>query len=145
MIAYYRKLVQCFQGKIIWNKLQKRKINHNSIGVILIPECDFRMVEYAQKYLAKLLENRQWERAVLILPIDMKKEVVYYLENIMSIFYWSKSRINALLQYYRLMNLDERLIVASFDFPEGRKGKQLIGLKGLTAEKVFCVGIYGGV
>lgn len=111
----------------------------------MIPECDFRMLEYAQKYLANLLENRQWESAVLILPINMKKDAVNHSENIISIFYWSKSRINALLQYYRLMNFDERFIVASFDFPEGRNGKQLIGLKGLTAEEVFSVGIYGGV
>lgn len=137
--------MQCFRGKIIWNKLQKRTIKHNPTGVILIPECDFRMVEYTQKYLAKLLENRQWESVVLILPIKMKKDAVNHPEHINSVFYWSKSRINALLQYYRLLDFDDRFIVASFDFPEGRNGKQLIGLKGLTAEKVFSIGIYGGV
>lgn len=137
--------MQCFQGKIVWNKLQKRKIYHDPIGVILIPEYNFEMVKYVQKYLVKFLEKRQWESAVLILPIKMKKNIVYYPENKITIFYWTKSRINALLQYYRLMNCDDRLIVASFDFPEGRNGRQLIGLKGLTAERVFCVGIFGGM
>ena len=46
------------------------------------------------------------------------------------------------MQYYCLYEFDKRLVIASLDEPNGRRGSALIGKRGTTKEEIFVIGVY---
>ncbi len=138
-----KNINKCYYGAYIWHSLLKKHPEIASTAVILLPDSDNDCNYYAMLYINEFLNSQNFNNAV-ILTTDKRIKEVYGLfsDRIISVIPFSDKKTKYLMQYYTLYEFDRRLIVASLDKPYGRNGSSLVGLKGLTKEEVFVMGVY---
>lgn len=135
--------IQCYHGFYIWHQLIAKHPEIKNTAVILLPSSDDTNNYYALLYANQGITKMERDNAV-ILTFD--KRVMASAKNfsnrIVNIIPFSRKRALALMRYASLYNFDDRLVIASLDEPSGRNGRDLVGIKGITEEEIFAVGVY---
>lgn len=138
-----KSLFQCKCGYFVWHQLIRKHPEIQNTAVVLMPSCDDLCNYYAMLYINQFLEVTNRENAV-ILTYD--KQVIEnadkFSANIIAVIPFSRKKAELLMKYTSLYEFDSRLVVASLDEPTGRNGKNLVGIKGLTEEEIFAIGVY---
>ena len=144
IVKFFCKLIQGFYGKMIWHQIIKKNKKYiGNTSIILMPACVDKDNYFAMLYLNQLIEKYSYNNAVVITQDKrVQKNIQNFSQYVSKVIFCSSMKINAIIQYYLMGKFDERLIVASMNIPLGRNGNRLIGLKGLTEEKVFAIGVY---
>ena len=126
-----------------WKRL-RRSWGKNTTAIVLIPCGDHEISFYALAHLKQMLSSRQLQNA-LILSNDMLalKICNMYSETVADSIRITNEEMDNYLHLYNLYRFDDSFIVASLELPYGRNGTSLIGVKGITKEEVFCIGVYG--
>lgn len=135
---------ECQRGFLVWHLLIKKHPEIKNTAVILMPSCEDSYNYYALLYMNQFLKKSKRDNAVLL---TWDKRVIQcakdFSENITSVIPFSRRKAELLMKYTSLYNFDDRLTVASLVEPIGRDGHALIGVRGLTEEELFAIGVYG--
>lgn len=126
-----------------WKRL-RRSWGKNTTAIVLIPCGDHEISFYALAHLKQMLSCRQLQNAI-ILSNDMLvlKICKTYSRSVADSISITNEEMEDYLHLYNLYRFDDSFIVASLELPHGRNGTSLIGVKGITKEEVFCIGVYG--
>ena len=138
-----KNITKCYKGAFVWHKLMKENPEIANTAVILLPEVDDICNYYALLYLDDFLNKTNRDNAVF-LTVDNRIQQVHseFSSRIIRVVPIAPKDVEHLMQYMSLFCFDDRLVVASLDKPDGRNGSALVGLKGLSAEEVFAIGVY---
>lgn len=143
-----RKLFfQCFNGWKVWHKIIKKynmkTAKYQKTAVILMPQNDCENSYYALLYLDRMLSLKKYSSAVILYTNPLIKKAADLMTNKTRGFECiTENEANDLLQYYALYPFDERFIAASLTEPNGRNGKDLLNVNGITIEELVAIGIY---
>lgn len=138
-----KSIWQCRCGYLLWHQLIKKHPEIQNTAVVLMPSCDDADNYYAMLYLDQFLESTKRDNAV-ILSYDERVRAAAsdFSANITSVIPFSRKKAELLMKYASLYEFDNRLVIASLEEPTGRKGRSLVGVKNLTAEEIFAMGVY---
>lgn len=139
--------LQCFFGWKVWHKIIKKynmkAAQYQKTAVILMPQNDYENSYYALLYLDRMLSLKKYSSAILLYTDALlKKAADFMCDKIRGFECITEKEANALLQYYALYPFDERFIAASLTEPNGRNGKDLLNVNGITIEELVAIGIY---
>ncbi len=138
-----RKL-QCYYGLFLWHYLVKKNPEIKNTAVILIPTVNDIDSYYALLYADQYVKNKRRDNAVILTHDSRINKVIGdFSDKIIKVIPFSRKKSEALMQYATLYDFDERLIIASLNEPKGRNGTSPVGVKGITEEEIFAVGVYG--
>lgn len=139
-----KNILKCYRGAFVWHKILKQNPEISNTAVVLVPEINDDANYYALLYMDDFLNSTNRDNAV-ILTFDARIQKVcsQFSQRIIRVILLNQKEIEFLMQYMSLYCFDNRLVVASLDKPAGRDGTKLVGLKGLTFEEVFSIGVYG--
>lgn len=137
----YKHFLYAYKGKIIW-----RNINHKyglkDTAVIVFPDLNEKILKYGMLYLDKYLEKNKKKKAIIILPFSKSTPKYIYKSDEKIILELSEKKINYLVHFSNLLDISDQMVVLSFDLPNGRRLKKLLGVNGLNVEELIAVGIY---
>jgi len=141
MIA--KRLKSAFAGRAFWLKLKREYDIDNGIYVLLMPEDDRELNEYALLHIDDLVNHRK-ARGVIILSnnrqvIDVASDKS---DKILSTKELTEKQIDNLLSFYELYAFSERLLIVSLTRPFGRKLHKTVGIHGVTKEELVCLCIF---
>lgn len=140
--AIRRNLHEAIRGWWVWHRLVRRYHLARTI-VVLIP-CQNREYSYAAlRYADQMLAHAGYED-VIFLSVDPTVEKVAPLlcSHVRAVEIISRAKAQRLMQYYCLLEFDQRFLVASLEEPNGRNAKGLIGVNGTTVEELIALGVY---
>lgn len=142
-ILFRIKKIQAYYGLFNWHMLIKKHPEIKNTLVLLLPSCDDVNNYFSLLYINQGIKKMGKDNAV-VLTYDNRvvKQAKKFSGKIIKVIRFSKTKANSLMQYACVYNFDDRLVIGSLDEPSIRKGSNLIGLKGVSAEEVFAVGIY---
>lgn len=137
------KLLASCRGWRSWRKLRSIGEKGKTV-IVLIPQGDEEISLFALAYLEQMLRARKKINAIIATndPLVIRNRSVCS-KCIIEIKQLTEREISDLLQLCCLYKFDENFIVASLDSPCGRNGGRLIGVKGISKEEIFAVGLYG--
>lgn len=133
-----KSIEMAYKGREDWiNLISEFNIGDNDY-VVLFPKIDREINDIAVKYVKKLTEKGK----VLLLAHD---DVLLNLSDVkgLSARFYSREDAENLMKFYALYQFTDRLIIVSLEEPEGRTGKNLTGVNGITVEELIAVGIFG--
>ena len=142
-IKFVKTKFYCYLGYWMWHALIKKHPEIQNTAVIILPTKRDSYSYYSLLYLDQFLEKSNRDNAV-ILTFDKKviQTARDFSSNIVSIIPVTRRKMKYILTYASLYEFDNRLIIASLEEPVGRNGRNLIGIKGLTEEEIFVIGVY---
>lgn len=136
------KINSAKMGREYWLNLDKEYKIDAETYVVVFPDRGTKVNEYVLKYLPSFVDKVHSKRIILLSSdtdiIKKQSEDVEYIA-----VYCEEEKIDALLSYYTLQMFTERIVIASLDKPEGRNGKNVIGINGITEEEAVAIGILG--
>ena len=139
-----RKINQAVLGRKRWLKLAKTCDISEDTYVILFPQRQTECNKYVLKHLPDFVRKMN-AKHLLILSHD--EEILNssekYGEAKCERIMWSREEAEDLMAYYTMQMFTQRLIIASLDEPEGRNGRNIIGVNGITEEEAAVIGILG--
>lgn len=141
---FEKKLNKAKEGRAEWIKLMEEYGGEKDKYIILFPHEGSDCNRYMLKYLAKFAKKVQVD-TLLILSYDkmILEGIKDYADiNCIGVF-WNTIQVQNLLSYYSLHMFTNKLVIASFDEPQGRNGSNIIGTKGVTEEEIVAIGILG--
>lgn len=151
MLKVVKKIASSYflaiKGYIVWNKILSKlpeKIKNNKrIIFILLPKDDLEVAYYSLAYLEKAIIFHQLDDAVILCTDRLEKAVInVFLVKERPIVYISSEEYNKLIGFYNLFEFDTRFLCMSLDDCEGRKGRILLGKKGINVSDLVSIGLY---
>lgn len=141
--ALEEKIACAARGRAYWLDLEKKAAIDDKVRVILFPQTGTDCNRYTLKYLPEFAKKEQLDRLVLLAfdpwVLDNKSAAGTPCECIPC----SRKQAEELMAYYTLHMFTDKLIIASLDEPQGRNGKNIVGVKGVTQEEAVAIGILG--
>lgn len=127
---------KAYRGRSCWLSLvEQYKIEKNDM-VVLFPKQDDSINAIAWKYTEKIAEQK---RQIFVLSGE---EYQSRHSNITWIKF-DRQQAEELMQFYALYQFTNQLIIVSLDEPEGRCGRRLEGINGITMEEIVAIGMFG--
>ena len=132
------------RGRDKWLQLMGQYVIDKNTYVILFPQEKTQCNRYVLKYLPAFAEKVHASQ-ILLLSYDEEvlKNNINCSEKIIDSVFWNRKQAEELMAYYTLQIFTNNLIIASLEEPEGRKGRNLIGINGITEEETVAIGILG--
>lgn len=131
-------------GRIFWKELQQKHQFSGKDYIVIFPDENTKCNYYVLKHLDKFAEKNKCKRFFfLTVSSDIKQQAEQFVNTEYCIVDCEKKAVNDLITYYMLQMFTENLLIASLDKPEGRNGKNIIGVNGITEEEVAAIGILG--
>lgn len=121
------------QGRTWWLEIKKEYGIDEFWYVVICPEKDGELNRLLLEHLPDFLERKFIYRAFIL--VEEGKQRKMKLEDRKITIYirqMGKEKINAILKYYRLIQFEKNIIVASLSEPYGTAG--IIGKEGITLE-----------
>lgn len=139
-----QKIVQAKKGREEWIRLKERCDIDSHTYIILFPEEKTQCNRYVLKYLPDFAKTKKAEKIILLSYDDEVLNADIKCENaVCESVRWSCAQAEQLMSYYTMQLFTNNLIIASPDEPNGRRGRNIIGIKGVTEEEAAAVGILG--
>ena len=102
------------QGRTWWLEIKKEYGIDEFWYVVICPEKDGELNRLLLEHLPDFLERKFIYRAFILVEEDRK--ITIYIRQM------GKEKINAILKYYRLIQFEKNIIVASLSEPYGTDG-----------------------
>lgn len=132
------------RGRDKWLQLMEQYAIDKNTYVILFPQEKTQCNKYVLKYLPAFAEK---VHASQILLLSYDEEIlnanIDCSEVVCKNIFWNRKGAEELMAYYTLQIFTNNLIIASLEEPEGRKGRNLIGINGITEEETVAIGLLG--
>ena len=139
----YGRLRGSFRGLRLWKKI-RRAWKRKETAIILVPSGDSETGPLALAYLDRLLSARGLKNAVIASDdLSFIGSQGNRPASVAEMIQLTGTDVEDLLHLSGLYRFDADFIVASMDQPPGRNGSRLIGVKGISKEEIFRVGVYG--
>lgn len=134
-----KAIKQAEYGRKIWLELVDKYGLEGNFRVVLFPSDDKDINTISVKAMRKLSEKVE-----KLIALSYSQEVLSWdvKESNIILQLFSRKEAEALMRFYSMYEFTDKLIIASLDEPEGRKGKGLIGVKGITLEELVNIGIF---
>lgn len=134
-----KAIKQAEYGRKIWLELVDKYGLEGNFRVVLFPSDDKDINTISVKAMRKLSEKVE-----KLIALSYSQEVLSWdvKESNIILQLFSRKEAEALMRFYSMYEFTDKLIIASLDEPEGRKGKGLIGAKGITLEELVNIGIF---
>lgn len=138
------KIQKAETGREYWLSLKENYQLSENDYVILFPEIKTKCNYYVLKHLDRFAEEKKCSRFLFLSP---DKYIIQQAEGIVSTPYemiiCDEINMEGLVCYYMLQMFTNHLLIASLEKPDGRNGKNIIGINGITEEEVAAIGILG--
>ena len=132
------------QGRDQWLQLMKQYAIDKNTYVVLFPQERTQCNKYVLKYLPAFAEKMHASQIFLLsYDEEVLKASIDCSEVVCKNIFWNRRQAEELMAYYTLQIFTNNLIIASLEEPEGRKGRNLIGINGITEEEIVAIGILG--
>lgn len=139
---FQQKKEQIIRGRNLWTRLGEKYRSIQKKYVFLFPE---EASESAPHILCCLPEFIRKKDIDLFYVLYCGQESVRKSEALDGAgcvkIEVSDQEIEDILAYYMFEEFSEKIVVAGFDFPDGRNGSQIIGVRSITAQEVISLGI----
>lgn len=137
------KIHEAAQGRLIWLELKESYAFDDNTFVILFPQTGTACNAYVMKYLPDFIKKTNAGRVILLSYDEavLSKRPDTDIE--IRTRFVSREDALRLIDYYMLQMFTDRLVIASLDEPEGRSGRSITGIKGITEEEAVAVGVLG--
>lgn len=134
-----KAIKQAEYGRKIWLELVDKYRLEGNFRVVLFPSDASDINTISVKAMRKLSEKVE-----KLIALSYSQEVLSWdvKESNIILQHFSRKEAEALMRFYSMYEFTDKLIIASLDEPEGRKGKGLIGVKGITLEELVNIGIF---
>lgn len=141
----YRNLFEAYKGWWYWRGILKKykKTDIKNTAIVLLPNAEKADNYLALRYLEQMLDQHGFTKAI-ILTHDERVQKLHHLftDKITAVEFCPRKKAEQLIHFYCLYHIDPRFFCASINEPQGRNGSKLIGVRDLTHEEIFAVGIY---
>ncbi len=138
------KIQKAEKGRKYWLSLKENTPLSDDAYIIMFPEIKTKCNYYVLKHLDKFAEEKNCNH---FLFLSSDQDIIKQAEELVSTHYkmvlCSENDIDALICYYMMQMFTEHFIIASLEKPDGRNGKNIIGVNGITEEEVVAIGILG--
>ena len=138
MIA--KRIRAALAGRSFWLKLKNKYDIDNGIYVLLMPEDDRELNEYALKHIDNLVAHRN-ARGIITLTNQqwIIESAATYSEKIIAVKSLTDKEIDTLISFYELYAFSERLLIVSLTKPHGSKLYNTVGIHGVSKEDLVCL------
>lgn len=142
------KVENARQGREIWLSIEKECALTEDSYVILFPQKDTLCNSYVLKHLSEFAHRAKAGKIVLLSydekVLDADAAVLGEAADTELICrFFSREAAEKVMDYYMLQMFTDKLVIAALDEPEGRNGRNVIGINGITEEEAVAVGILG--
>ncbi len=136
-----KKLKVMKKGKQIIQKILSKLPDKTAI--VVFPDSGSIDNYYGLLYLDNFLQNFHYEKVWIITASNLFEKVVPVLvDSDYKIINMNQEDVDKIITLFSLTSINPAFWVASLSIPNGRKAANLVGIKGLTYEEVFAVGVY---
>ncbi len=141
MISLEEQFEKAEQGKELWNAIKKEGL---ADWYLVMPEERSQYNYYALLYLKDFMK-KQGLNKIRLLSVD--KNMITIVKVLCSdvdvkVQILNQEEMMCFMKYYALYEFTSRITIASLKIPYDTYGENLIGVKGITKEDLFCFDIY---
>lgn len=130
-----RKLFASMSKKHLWSK--------EKTAYVVFPTDDAEINFYGVLYLNDFALFHKYDTLVLLVCDEaLKNTALHSCKKVTAAHVVSKEAVRSLIMYYALYEFSTDIWFVSVDVPEGRRGSNILGKKGLTKEQFVAIGIF---
>jgi hypothetical protein len=132
-----RQSYAAFRGSRLWAGLERRYKLDQGLYVLLMPEDDAELNAAALARIEDLVADRRAKGVVVVggsEAVPASSPVIVGAES------WTASQIDALIAFYELCSITDRLLIVSLTKPFGNGLHRLLGRQGVTKEDLVSLG-----
>lgn len=139
-----KKIQKAKKGRNYWLSLKKDIQLSDNTYIIMFPDVKTKCNYYVLKHLDKFAEKKKCDHFLFLSSDEgIKKQAEKLVSTPYKMILCNETDIDGLICYYMMQMFTEHLIIASLEKPDGRNGKNIIGVNGITEEEVAAIGILG--
>jgi hypothetical protein len=133
-----RRTAAALHGALLWTQLSRRHDLDQGVYVLLMPEDDPELNGAALAHIDDLIADRRAQGIVLV--SDCASPAPERVPGIIAVERWTSRRIDALISFYELYAISDRLLILSLTRPFGNGLHRLLDRQGVTTEDLACLG-----
>lgn len=143
-----RQVYAAYRGSRLWAGLARKYKVDQGVYVLLMPEDDVELNAAALKRIDDLVADRRAQGVVLVSDSSSPAPIGSELgdpgadpsPNIFGTESWTASQIDALIAFYELCSITDRLLIVSLTKPFGNGLHRLLGREDVTKEDLVSLG-----
>jgi hypothetical protein len=146
----FRQVYAAYRGSRLWAGLERKYKVDQGVYVLLMPEDDAELNAAALERVDDLVADRRARGVVLVSDCSSPAPIGAELgdsgadpersRNIVGTESWTASQIDALLAFYELCSITDRLLIVSLTKPFGNGLHRLLGREEVTKEDLVSLG-----
>jgi hypothetical protein len=133
-----RQIFAAYRGSRLWAGLERKYKVDRGVYVLVMPEDDAELNAAAVGHLEDLVADRRARGVVLVSdcssPAPEPSPVIVGTES------WTASQIDALIAFYELCSITDRLLIVSLTKPFGNGLHRLLDRQGVTKDDLVSLG-----
>ena len=136
-----RQIYAAHRGSRLWGGLERRYKVDQGVYVLLMPEDDAELNAAALAHIEDLVADRRAQGVVVVRDCSSSQPVPSELgDSIVGTESWTGRDIDALISFYELCSITDRLLIVSLTKPFGNGLHRLLGRHGVTKEDLVSLG-----
>lgn len=135
------KFNEAEKGRQYWITLQEKYSLESSDYVLLIP--DKEDIIHLKKRFQQFISKKHGRNGLILAGKDLLDKLEKIQSNNIFMQECSSSEAHNLMRFYCMYQFTANLLIASLEKPDGRRGSNLIGKKGLEREEILDMVVFG--
>lgn len=137
----FGQIYAAYCGSRLWAKLARKYEVDKGVYVLLMPEDDAELNGAALARIEDLVADRRAQGVVLVGDRSSSQPMPSEPgDSIVGIESWTARQIDALIAFYELCSITDRLLIVSLTKPFGNGLYRLVGRQGVTKEDLVSLG-----
>ncbi len=140
----FGQIYAAYRGSRLWAGLERRYKLDQGVYVLLMPEDDAELNAAALGRIDDLVADRRAQGVVVVRDRSSEVGVEWAdaddLASIVGTESWTERQIDALIAFYELCSITDRLLIVSLTKPFGNGLHRLLGRQGVTKEDLVSLG-----
>ena len=145
-----RQTYAAYRGSRLWARLERKYNVGQGVYVLLLPEDDAELNAAALRRIEDLVADRRAQGVVLVSDCSLPAPIASEFGDsgadperspgIVGTESWTASQIDALIAFYELCSITDRLLIVSLTKPFGNGLHRLLGRQGVTKDDLVSLG-----
>jgi hypothetical protein len=134
-----KQIYAAYRGSRLWAALERKYNVGQGLYVLLLPEDDAELNAAALGHIEDLVADRR-ARGVVVVGDRASSSVSGESDAIVGTESWTAGQIDALIAFYELCSITDRLLIVSLTKPFGNSLYRLVGRHGVSKEDLVSLG-----
>jgi hypothetical protein len=146
----FKQVYAAYRGSRLWAGLERKYKVDQGVYVLLMPEDDAELNAAALERIDDLVADRRAQGVVLVSDCSSAVSIGSAFgdpgadpersPNVVGTESWTASQIDALIAFYELCSITDRLLIVSLTKPFGNGLHRLLGREDVTKEDLVSLG-----